>query len=204
MADVMQDIHEIRPPVAVGMDPALVKTALIALGCLVLAGILIYLFKRFWKPSKKKQAHDAVTTAIPPYEAALKGLDRLGFKTNADPKVFYFELNALMKAYIGGIHEFNAAEMTTQELSKRLRSTKMDPRVASKVGKFQDHCDPFRYAPVRPEPERAGQDLKKARQLIDAMEADVNQIREAEAALEKDLEKESATTSRNRTPKGGQ
>ncbi len=203
MADVMQDIHGIRPPVAVGMDPALIKTALIALGCLVLAAILFYLFKRFWKPSRKQQAESA-TTVVPPYEAALKGLDRLGFKTNADPKVFYFELNGLMKAYIGGTHEFNATEMTTQELAKRLRSTKMDPGLASQVGKYQDHCDPFRYAPVRPEPERAAQDLKQARQLIDAMETNVNQIREAEAALEKDQKKESTATSRNPALKGGQ
>ncbi|WP_022668142.1 hypothetical protein [Desulfospira joergensenii] len=184
----MQDIHEIKPPVMVGMDPALIKILVIAAGCLLLAALLFYLFKRFWKSSGSK-ADDLLPSPIPPYEEAVKALDRLANQEAKDLKFFYFELGALFKAYVGRSYQIHASEMTTQELARQLRSTAMDRNLVTGVVKFQEHSDPFRYGPVLPEPGRTRQDIETARQLIEAIEQDLNKTRESDPEQGRDVDR---------------
>ncbi len=72
----MEDIHGIRPPVMVGMDPAHVKLGMgLAAGLLVLA-VLMMVIRYFWKKRKKIKDIEALPI-ICPYEKALGQLDRL-------------------------------------------------------------------------------------------------------------------------------
>jgi hypothetical protein len=168
----MQDIHNIKPPVMIGPDPTQVKLALLIAGALVLLGLLIFLVKRFWKFSSKKQVRD-LNPVIPPYESALRELDGLSLKPIIDPKAFYFDLGALVKRYIGRSYGINAVEMTTQELVKEIRSTSMDIMLVTKLSHFQNFSDPFRYSPLAPDTFQVQKDLTSVKQLINEMEKDL-------------------------------
>lgn len=173
----MQDIHEIKPPVLVGMDPALVKILAMVAGCLVLAVLLFLLYKKFRK-RKGPGKQDPPIPSTPPYDEALNALDRLAARKNLDPKFFYFELAGLLKTYISRSYAIHASEMTTQELARHLRTTAMDRNLLRRVVKFQDMTDPFRYGPVVEAPGRIRQDWEEARQLVQALEQDLEKTRE--------------------------
>lgn len=169
----MQDIHEIRPPVMVGVDPALVKIALIVGGGILALLVLIFLARRFWK--KKSPAPGPSNIAlIPPYDEALKELSRLTRLPIHDGRAFYFDLGGLVKRYIGRSYGCSASEMTTQELIRELRSISMCDLLVRRTSKFFNNSDPFRYSPLVPEPDRVKKDLEGVRKLITDMEDAIN------------------------------
>lgn len=172
----MQDIHPIKSPVMVGLDPALVKMILVIAGSLVLLILVIFLVFRFWK-SRSKKAEQALIPVIPPYTLALGELDRLGQTPVMDPRAFYFDLGSLVKRYIGGSYTMNALEMTTQELVRQIRFTKMDKILTQNVAQFLIVSDPFRYGPAAPGADQVTKDLAAVRQLITGMEADLESRR---------------------------
>jgi hypothetical protein len=172
----MQDIHPIKSPVMVGLDPALVKMILLIAGSLVLLIVVIFLAVWFWK-SRSQKAEQALIPVIPPYTLALKELDRLGQTPVVDPRAFYFDLGSLVKRYIGSSYTMNALEMTTQELVRQIRFTKMDKILTQNVARFLIVSDPFRYGPAVPGAEQVTKDLAAARQLITGLEADLESRR---------------------------
>ena len=172
----MQDIHSIKSPVMVGLDPGLVKMMLLIAGGLSLLILAFFLFKRFWR-SKAKQSGNVLIPAIPPYKAALRELDRLSQKPVIDPRAFYFDLSALVKRYIGGSYAMNALEMTTQELVKQIRFTGMEKAIIQEVSLFLNASDPFRYGPVAPDHSLVKKDLASVRQLITGLEEDLESKR---------------------------
>jgi hypothetical protein len=178
----MQDIHPIKSPVMVGLDPVLVKMILIiAMGVLVLI-LVLFLVWRLWK-TRSKKAGQALIPAIPPYERALRELDRLCQTPVNDPRAFYFDLGGLVKRYVGSSYAMNAVEMTTQELVKQIRFTRMDKGLIQAVSRFLNTSDPFRYGPVMPDPSQVKTDLGAVRQLITGLEADLETQRAVSKAV---------------------
>lgn len=173
----MQDIHDIRPPVMVGLDPALLKLALIiGAGILVLL-VLLFIARLYWK--KKSPAQDLSNSAlIPPYDEALKALSRLSLMPIHDGRAFYFDLGGLLKRYIGRSHGCSASEMTTPELIRGLRSTSMDDALVRRVSHFFTSSDPFRYSPLMPGPDLVKKDLEGVKKLINDMEASIKAEKE--------------------------
>ncbi len=168
---MMTDIHDIRPPMMVGMDPALVKTVVWASGGLVLVILIILVVRYFMNRRKGKASALVALPQIAPYETALKALDRLATGPVHDVKAFYFDLGRILKTYVGAAYDFNCLEMTTQELGKRLRAIKDLPGpLKSEITLFQDLCDPFRYAPLIPDQNQVRRDLVRGRDLISAVE----------------------------------
>ncbi|WDP86811.1 MAG: hypothetical protein HUN05_18170 [Desulfobacter sp.] len=167
---MIKDIHDIRPPVMVGMDPALVRLGLwIGAGCMA-ACFLFVLVRYLWKRKKNALAKDLLPH-ISAYDTALKALDDLAVSRVNDAKAFYFDLGRTIKTYMGKTYGFNGLEMTTQELTKTLRSLKEIPSpLRTQVSLFQDLCDPFRYAPIKPDKEQIKKDLEQGRALIMAVE----------------------------------
>jgi hypothetical protein len=181
----MQDINPIKAPVMVGLDPGLVKMILLIAGGLVLLILVVFLIRWFWK-ARSGNTEMAQIPVIPPYTLALRELDLLCQKPVIDPKAFYFDLGSLIKRYVGSSYAMNALEMTTQELVRQIRVTRMDKALAQTVAQFLTVSDPFRYGPVVPEADQVKKDLASARQLITGMEADL----ESKAVLSKGLEEE--------------
>jgi len=161
--------------VMIGMDPELFKLILLIVGGLILLILVILLIRWFWKSRSRAEKNKLIPAS--PYVLALQQLDLLCQKPVLDTKGFYFDLGGLIKRYIGSSYGMNAVEMTTQELSKHIRVTRMDPGLVQSVSKFLIVSDPFRYGPMVPDASRVKEDLASVRQLITAMEADLESKR---------------------------
>ena len=61
----MQDIHDIRPPVQVGMDPIFLKAVLIALALMLLVGAVLLVY-RYLRQKKVGTRHKPVDAAHAP------------------------------------------------------------------------------------------------------------------------------------------
>ena len=176
----MTDIHDIIPPVMVGMDPVTRQWILGGLALALAMALGVWGVVR-WRKKTKKNAPLPVAARLDPCKAALAGLERLGRDTRIDPKVFYFELGALVKGFLGRTYGVNAPEMTTPELVRQIRSLEMDRTLASRMIRFQTRCDPFRYAPLVPDAVRMKQDLDQARALIQDLDQDQKRRRAAQS-----------------------
>ena len=177
----MQDIHPIKPPVMVGMDPALVKLVLAIAGGLALLVLVIFLVRRFVK-ARGRQIIPELIPEILPYDQALRDLDRLSLKPVLDSKPFYFDVSALVKRYIGRSYGIHALEMTSQELIKQIRFTPMDKALITRLAHFHNFSDPFRYGPLPPEPAQVQKDLAWVRQMVMDMEQDLESRRTQQEA----------------------
>jgi hypothetical protein len=165
----MQDIHGIRPPVSVGFDPALLKTIFILSGVALLLIVLFFLIKKFWK---RKSADDlkCLPEPIPAFEAAIKQLDLLLQNPLPDPRLFYFDLTAVLRNYIGRSFNINAIEMTSQEFIKNLNRFDIDSEIKNSISKFLNLSDSFKYAGMIPSKEQADKDLLFIKKKITKIE----------------------------------
>ena len=165
----MEDIHGIRPPVSVGFDPAILKIILIVSGVVILLILLFLLIKKYWK---KKLTDDLkyLPEPLPAFEAAIKQLDRLMQNLVPDPRLFYFDLTAVLRNYIGRSFNINAIEMTSQEFIKNLNLFDIDPEIKNGISKFLNLSDSFRYAGITPPKEQADRDLLFIKEKITKIE----------------------------------
>jgi len=105
-----------------------------------------------------------------PYEAALRQLDLLLRKNMDEPRIFYFDLTAILRKYIGGCFGFNAIEMTSQEFVKSINLIELDKQLKKDLIHFQKISDPFKYAGHVPEVIKVKEDLAFVKKIIDQIE----------------------------------
>lgn len=145
---MLEDIHDIRPPVMTGLDPLLIRGLIWGVGALVLCAA-IALLVRYWLKRRKNRIQE--TIALPllsPYETAVRDLERCMAGFSTDAKIFYFELGRIVKAYVSGTFHINCSEMTSQEMARAVKNFNyLDPGLKSELIRFQDQCDPIRYMP---------------------------------------------------------
>lgn len=146
---MLEDIHDIRPPVMTGMDPGLVRGLLWGAGAMVLCA-LIALIIRYWLKKRKNKTHEAqALPLLSPYETAVRDLEQCMADFGHDAKIFYFELGRIVKAYVSGTFQINCSEMTSQEMARAVRNLKyLDTGLKTELVQFQDQCDPIRYMPL--------------------------------------------------------
>lgn len=177
----MQDIHGIRPPVPVGFDPVHLKILLMVLGGILLLVLLIFLIKKGLKKRKQPDRVEALLEPLNPYAAAVKELDLLFQRELVDPRLFYFDLTAVLRHYIGRTFDINAIEMTSQEFGRCVNSIALETPVKREIARFQNICDPIKYAGIDPEPERIKADFAWVKEMIDQIEEALKREKEAEA-----------------------
>lgn len=144
----MQDIHDIRPPVQVGMDPESLKVALITLILVLIAFAAIFTLRYF----RRRRSGGKLNLLMlppppPPIEAALNELNRLDDLMVADPRLFYFRLTEIIKRFLGKVFIFKAPEMNTQELVPALKDlVGLDRELFSDMREFLIFSDAIKYA----------------------------------------------------------
>jgi len=188
----MQDIHDIRPPVQFGFDLGLLKIILIVSGAIILFVLAFFLIKKYLKKRKNIKDIKYLPAPMAPCEAALKGLDLLLQRQMNDPRIFYFDLTAVFRKYIGRSFGINAIEMTSQEFIKSINFLDLDKVVKKDIAGFQKYCDPFKYAGLVPEKDRLIQDLSFIKKIILQIEEDLIKQKQEEVAkpMAKQLEKQ--------------
>lgn len=147
----MQDIHDIRPPVQVGMDPALLKVALLVLALVLLAAVAFFALRYFWRKRATLKSNLPMLPPPPPLEVALDGLNRLDDLMAADPRLFYFRLTEIIKRFLGRTFDFKAPEMNTQELIPVLKGlVGFDRELFADMREFMIFSDRIKYAGEAP------------------------------------------------------
>ena len=174
----MQDIHDIRPPVQFGFDPALLKIILMLSGAVIVFGLVFFLIKKYLKKRKLITEPRYLPKPMAPYDAALKELDLLFQRQMNDPRLFYFDLTAVLRKYIGRSFGINAIEMTSQEFIRGINLLDFDKVQKKEIAKFQRYCDPFKYAGIVPEKDGARQDLSIIKKIISQIEKDLMKQKE--------------------------
>jgi hypothetical protein len=149
----MQDIHDIRPPVQVGMDLFLLRIVLILFILFVLGCVGFFLY-RYLKGRKAGKTADVLLLPLPlpPDEAALKALESLGDLMAGAPRLYYFRLTGIVKRFIGKQFHLGAPEMTTQEFVLSIRSLGMDKGLLAEAREFLLFSDTIKYAGEDPSP----------------------------------------------------
>ncbi|MBC2704621.1 hypothetical protein [Desulfobacula sp.] len=176
----MQDIHDIRPPVQVGFDPMLFKIVLMVLGGIFVSAGLFFLIKKWLKKRKQPKDLKYLSEPMAPYEAALKELEFLFQKEMVDPRLFYFDLTAVLRQYIGRSYTINAIEMTSQEFVNHINRLDFDKAVKRDIARFFKLSDPFKYAGTVPEKDRVKEDLLFIKEKIHQIEKDLIKLKEKE------------------------
>lgn len=185
---MLEDIHDIRPPVMTGLDPGLVRGMLWGTGVLVLCALIVLLI-RYWRKRRKNKTQEAqALPLLSAYETAVRDLERCVADFGHDAKIYYFELGRIVKAYVSGTFQINCSEMTSQEMARAVKSLHFpDTGLKTELIRFQDQCDPIRYMPLDAQvPLDAGrmqQDLTLAGSLVARIEQIV-----ADAATREDVE----------------
>lgn len=184
----MQDIHDIRPPVQVGMDPALLKAALIVLALVVLAAVIFFALRYFrCKRSTLKSNFPMLPPPLPPLEAALNELNLLDDLMAAEPRLFYFRLTEIIKRFLGKTFNFKAPEMNTQELIPVLKGlVGLDRELFTDMREFLLFSDRIKYAGEAPPSSVMKVHLTFARKFVTLVDQ-----KEEEKGDGKDVEKES-------------
>ncbi len=176
----MQDIHDIRPPIQVGFDPMVIKTILMVLGGIILLVLLFFLIKKYLKKRKQPKDLKYLPAPVAPYESALKELELLFQTRILDLRLFYFDLTAVLKKYIGRSYGINAVEMTSQEFIKGINQLNLDKTIRKEIAGFHERSDPIRYAGIVPEKDRAKEDLLFIKEKIDQIEKGLIKLKKKE------------------------
>ncbi len=161
--EVMQDIIDLKPLETFTYRPwsRYLAYALGAL-CLLIAGaLLFYLYKKY----RKKEV--AAEETVPPGIAAMRLLERLETRMDVDGRVFYFELSAVLRGYIGGRFGVDAMEMTSEEFLHSLRSIELPEVLHSGVRKFVNTSDPVKFAGTDANREEMTENLVFVRRFIE-------------------------------------
>lgn len=192
----MQDIHPIRPPIAIGLDPALISSlGWILAGCLL--ALVLFVLIRKWLKNKKNKAESAgLPQPLPPCESAMKALDRLALAPSDDPRTLYFSLTLILRKYIGRTFVSHAAEMTSQEFLRHLSGIDMNKNQKTKIVEFQHFCDPIKYAGAAPGGQKAQSDLSMVRDVIRNIENEQVEKKQLEQDLNPKDKKENDLTIR--------
>ncbi len=174
----MQDIHDIRPPVAVGLDPVMVKIILIVLACIVLAGLLFFLIRKWWKKRKGIQDIEAMALPLSAFEEAVKALESLSQRPMDDPRLFYYDLTLLLRQYMGHSFHINAVEMTSEEFIREMGRLSLEKEIKKEISHFQALSEPFKYAGVPAEKTMVIKDLDAVREVVSKIEKDLERKKE--------------------------
>jgi hypothetical protein len=153
------------------MDPNIIK---IALGCLAAGAFLVLLFflvKKYLKKRPAPESAEQFALALPPFESAMQALGLLEQTPQTDPRLFYFDLNLILRKYISRVFSVHAAEMTSQEFVRHTGTLDMDPALKTQIIRFQEFCDPIKYAGVYPENEKRQSDLSMVKNVISNIHA---------------------------------
>lgn len=156
-----------RPPkeqASLGRD----YTLIIIISALVLAtiGIGVYIIIR--RRMRLKELVPFIDPR-PAWEIAFAELAMLKEKnlvTQGEIKPYYFELSEILRKYIGRKFEFNALDLTTEEIGEVIMAIPFGDGIQNDIAAFMNHADLVKFAKFVPTPERPDIDWQTACELV--------------------------------------
>jgi len=107
---------------------------------------------------------------IPPHERARARLARLASSDLLDTGAFaayYTELSETLREYLGGRFDFDSMDLTTTELTQRLKRVRMEGMILEEVVVMLGDFDLVKFAKVEPTPETARDALRQVERLVE-------------------------------------
>lgn len=142
---LMTDIHDIKPPEKLGINPAFLQYTLYGLiGVLIAAFVAAAIY--YYRKKRGKKEIKTVVPTLAPDEAAFRALDELLELLNSDGKKFYFRISAVLRGYIQQRFDIDALEMTTEELLPRVGEMKLEDVLKKGFREFIYTSDPIKFA----------------------------------------------------------
>lgn len=138
----MNDIHDIKPLMDMGMDWQWLIWALAGL----LAVAVLLLAWRWWRRRRAGTAEPAVAAAPLPEAEANALLDELAADMAISDKLFYFRLSAVLRRYVERRYGFPAAEMTVEELLPRVKRLSLPRELAESFDDLCRRSEPIKFA----------------------------------------------------------
>ncbi len=130
----------------------------------------------WWR--KKRRSHDMrAGVEDPPHVKADKEIDKLiasGLFERGDVKAFYFIFSETIRRYMESIRCFPAAEMTTEEIARAIKTDPSDQRILPLLRQ----ADLVKFSDLIPAPDRKDQDILMARTYIQQTRPMTNTLQE--------------------------
>lgn len=133
-----------------------------ALAVIAVIGIVAALA---WWSRKRRVSDGGAAMEDPPHVRAEKEIDRLlatGLFEKGEVKAFYFSFSETVRRYVEAIRHFPAAEMTTEELRRRMGANADDQEVLHLLGQ----ADLVKFADAIVTPDLKERDIRTARTYI--------------------------------------
>ncbi len=166
--DESGDIRELKGPVGLPLDPAVV--ALWALGLLLLALAGWLLVRRLRQGSDVEEAgREPAVPPRPAHETALEELACLEASRlleRGEVKEYHIRLSEIIRRYLEGRFRVWALEMTTRDILAGLKSRGLEEPIRERLRAFLDRCDLVKFAKHRPETEASREALVMGRDLV--------------------------------------
>jgi hypothetical protein len=114
---------------------------------------------------RRRAALGAAAPALPPYEALLAEIDRLGARLDSEASTLrvHTELSRALRAYLGRTLGFHAAESTTSEIQRQLTSRHLPSALPRRTVELLRGCDLVKFARQEVGRERTRERLETAR-----------------------------------------
>jgi hypothetical protein len=159
-ASPMADIHDIRPPMAPGLNPWLSYGLPAALLTGVLAALWLYL-RRKGSAAVEKAVHRE-----PPHAVALKSLQDLAQCSDLDGRRFYFRLSIIIRSYMQGRFNIDALEMTIEQLLPVIGALDLDNALQQDLKQCLCDAEPVKFAGRPADTSRMKSDLAFAVEFV--------------------------------------
>ena len=137
----MTDIHDILPPVSVGIYAPWLVPVLLTLAA---AGILAATWW-FWKKRKHARAIETIVPELPPEMTAMQALDEISDVRHLEGKIFYFRLSTILRQYVLGRFAVGAPEMTTEEFVPSIDRLRIDNDLTQRLKRLCRAMDPVKF-----------------------------------------------------------
>lgn len=158
----LTDIHDILPPVAVGIQAAWLIPLLLALTAAAVLAAALW----FWKKHLTSRQIETIVPEPPPEMVAMRALDEIGDVGRLDSKTFYFRLSTILRQYISGRFALRAAEMTTEEFLPCIDELALDQTLARQLKVLSRAMDPVKFGAETGAEHQMAVDLRFARDFV--------------------------------------
>ncbi len=158
----MTDIHDIQPPVPVGVDAPWLLPVLLALAAVAILAVLWW----WWKKHHGRQTIETLVPELPPEMTAMRSLDEIADVRQLDGKTFYFRLSAILRQYVYGRFSVGAPEMTTEEFLPCIDRLPIDRELGCQFKGVSRAMDPVKFGGAMTTEKQMEADLLFARGFV--------------------------------------
>jgi HEPN domain-containing protein len=155
-----QDIKEIKMNLAFTFSDLI---PYIILALLFIAAVIVAWKMIFAKKPLAPAAKDETTFRDEALKMLAKAADKL---KKGDIKAYYYEIYEAVRYYLSGYLGESYAELTTQEIVRKLKGRLSDGKI-SRIAEFMSDCDIVKFADFKPKNDEAAATGKKAEEIIE-------------------------------------